>query len=71
METKEVRCMFLQKGWFHSKTQIREINITPCSSPGDAVMCVIKFSGERENRLWETSIDVFAKTEGDISDEII
>lgn len=35
---------------------------------GDAVMYVIIFSRKKENRLWETGIDVFAKTEGDVSD---
>ena len=35
---------------------------------GDAVIYVVIFSGERESRLWETGIDVFTKTEGDVSD---
>ena len=35
---------------------------------GDAVMCVVIFSGKRENILWETEIDFFAKTESDVSD---
>jgi len=35
---------------------------------GDALICVVIFLGKRENRLWETGIDVFPKTEGDVSD---
>lgn len=35
---------------------------------GDPVKCVVIFAGVRENRLWETGIDVFAETEGDVSD---
>ena len=36
---------------------------------GDPVMCVVIFAGTRENRLWETGIDSFAETEGDVSDD--
>ena len=35
---------------------------------GDPVMCVVIFTGTRENRLWETGIDAFAETEGRVSD---
>ena len=36
---------------------------------GDPVMCVVIFAGQRENRLWETGIDIFTEMEGDVSDE--
>ena len=36
---------------------------------GDPVMCVIIFAGTIENKLWETGIDIFANTEGEVGDD--
>ena len=64
--------IFVKKEWLHNKkANLRDrhstmLGLTTLS--GDAVICVIIFSGKRGNGLLETGIDVFAKTYGDVSD---